>query len=224
MAKRYDPDNVSEQEETAAPDPWAILDRLTAAMERLSQAPATDQNRDLLEKLSGALERVSDSSLAGAKLVADETRRAHRPSNEVVHKRSVYNLRGETLEGYEKPKLRCVMMVPFLVENESVTREEVELLNLLEPGEFTIKRIDGSKVKVAISVTYGLDNVTPSRLLLTHETAFNNDNFKLLPPMSDTYRQILNQTNPEARRRGLAVLTMDEEAALIAAGELTVAV
>lgn len=215
---------------TPAPEPWDVLSRLATAMESISQklanAPATDMGTlmELQGRLASALERVSEASLEGSKLIADETRRAHRPSNEVVPQISVFNRRGVLVEGYEKPKLRCTMMIPWLAENEMSTREEVELLNLLEAGEYTLKRTDNTKVRVSVEMTYRVDGKTPSRLLLTHDTAFNNDHFTLIPPLPDMLRQLLKQHRGEVRRAAAEILTDEEEEALIEAGQLTVSV
>lgn len=215
---------------TPAPEPWDVLSRLATAMEAISQKLAASQATDvgaLMElqgRLANALERVSEASLEGSKLIADETRRAHRPSNEVVPQISVYNRRGVLVPGYDKPKLKCTMMVPWLVENEMSTREEVELLNLLEEGEYTLKRTDNTRVRIEVQVTYKVDGKTPSRLLMTHDTAFNNDHFTLIPPLPDLLRQLLKQHRPEIRRAAAEVLTDEEEEALIEAGQITVSV
>src|SRR5262249_20542291 len=148
------------------------------------------------------------------------------PSNEVVHQRSVFNRRGlllpEDAEGPRKPPLKCIMMLPWLVEWESITREECELLNLLQPGEYIMKRIDGTKIKAEIKIDYKIDQVTPSRLILTHDTAYNNDNFRLIPALAEWTRYILNQHEPLIRQAAKAVLTDEEEEALIEAGQLSV--
>lgn len=213
------------------PDPWAIISKLTEAIQGLARAPQNDQNQSLTLRLTEALERVSEAQLAGSKLIASETRRAHRPSNEVVPNRSVFNRRGTLLpdqsgmpDGRDprKPLLKCVMMIPWLVEWESCTREEVELLNLLGQGEYTLRRIDNSKIRVTVKIDYKIDNVSPSRLVLTHETGFNNDNFKLMPALPDMLRQLLRQHPQPVPQHAILVMTDEEEEALIEAGALLV--
>jgi F0F1-type ATP synthase epsilon subunit len=226
-------DNDQEQDSTPGNDPTALMAALTSAIERLNEkiatspAPAAGGDQTalaLIAVLAPALERLADAQLAGAKLQADETRRAHRPSNEFTHRRSVFNRRGETLEGYTKPKLRCKTMLPWEVENESITREECELINLLEPGEYRVKRIDNSKIVVTVQVRYGVDQVTPSVVLMNSDTAFSNDNKNLMPGLADLMRQILKQHKPEIAAKAAAIMTDEEEEALIEAGELTVSV
>lgn len=208
-----------------------ILVRLMLGLEKLTErmaAPTTSAESDkftqLIETISGAMMRVADNSLAGAKLIAEESRQAHRPSNQVVPNRSVFNQRGENCPGWSKPRLKCTMMVPWLLENESCTREEVELVNLLEPGIYTIKRNDGTKIPLTISVTYKSNQIDPSTLVITHETAFNNDNFRMMPPLADYIRQILKAHPADIARKAKNVLSEDEETALIEAGELSVSV
>lgn len=233
MTKRKDDDPAPFEEPTgeeAAPDPvaidpMAVMLRLTMALEALTarqdQTP-NDHIGALMEKLSDALVRVSESNIEGAKLITEENRKSHRPSNTVIPNVSVFNRRGELLPDYQKPKLKCLMMIPWLIEWESVTREEVELLNLLEAGSYSLKRIDRTKINVDIKVEYKTDNVTPSRLLMNHETAFNNDNFTMMPPLADMLRDILKQHDRQIARAAQAVLTDEEEEALIEAGELSV--
>jgi hypothetical protein len=238
MAKHTD----DEQPEStpAAPDPWAVLDKLSNALMAINQkvdaiaqgrvAETPDVTAQLLavqDKLATAMERVADATKTGAELQASETRRAHRPSNEVIPGISVFNRRGLTLPddatGPRKPPLKCLMLLPWIAEWESLTREEVELLNLLQPGEYVVKRIDNSKVRVVVQVELKVDGHTPSRLLLTHETAFNNDNFRLAPGLADMMRQILRQHAPDIRAQAAAIMSDEEEEALIEAGELTTA-
>jgi glutamine synthetase type III len=62
----------------------------------------------------------------------------------------------------------------------------------------------------------------PNLITMTNETAFNNDNYKTAPPLVDRLRQILKQHSKAVNAEAAAVLSMDEEEALIAAGELAV--
>lgn len=219
------------------------LDQLLAAIDGLvklqmlqlstGQAAKSAETDGLLSKLTEALERVSSNSLKGAEVVAASYRQVHRPSNEVVPARSVFNPRGNPAlhppdQPYERPMLRCDCWVPRVeqVNDNMLTREETELLNILVecPGSYVIRRIDDTKVKMGVKVIYGLDEKTPTRLMLDHETTFNNEYYRLLPSLHSQIRQMLSQhPDPEIRKRADAVLTMDEEMALIQAGKLSVA-
>jgi hypothetical protein len=217
-----------------------MMDRMTAAFEKLADVqqrnPENQQVNTLLDKLSDAMVRMSETQLQGSQLIADqttalavETKKAHRPSNEVPRNVSVFNRRGTLLgdhpdpdKRYAKPLLKCQMFIPWLVEWESCNREEVELLNLLEPGEYILKRIDNTRVRVTIRITYGVDEKTPSRLDMGHDTAFGNDQFKLMPALSNMLRQILKQHDMGVRAKLAKVLSDEDEEALIEAGELSV--
>jgi arsenate reductase-like glutaredoxin family protein len=75
-----------------------------------------------------------------------------------------------------------------------------------------------------VIVEYKEDGRTPSRLLMNHETAFNNDNFRMMPPLVDMLRDILKQHDRDVRALSAAVLSDEEEEALIEAGELSISV
>lgn len=221
------PDDAPDEElpPPSPPDPFAVMDRLAAALEMMAQKQAASPNdstvMDMMAKLASALERVSEASIEGAKIQAAEARRIHRPSNDVVPMISSLNRRGE--RDFPKPRLKCVMLIPWLADIDSLTREEVELLNLLQPGDFVIRKMDGTKVKLTVQITYGLDEVTPSRLLMNHETAFNNDNQRWMPPLVDMLRQVLKSSKDKnLRAQAAAVLSADEEEAMIEAGDLSV--
>lgn len=197
-------------------------DRLIQALEILAANNSSARNEELMITLTKAMERISETSLAGSKMIADETRRAHRPSNEQVPNTSVFNRRGVLLSDYEKPKLKCLMMMPWLLEWESMTREEVELANLLEPGEYALVRMDNSPIRVNIQADYKVDGVTMSRLVLHSDTGFNNDNFRTHRPFPEILRSLLKQHSPEMRAKAAGVMTDEEEEALIEIGQLSV--
>lgn len=219
----------SASEGAPAPSPAPVVDPL-ALMASIAQSLAIlvqrsdSQAEGLVKALAPALERMAEATLAGAKIQADETKRAFRPSNEVVPMISVFNRRGNTLEGYTKPKLKCRMDIPWTLRDEELTREEVELFNLMGPGEFMVKRNDGSKILMTVVVRYAVDQVTPSHLVMNHETAWNNDHKNLMPSLADMVRQMLRQQGPAMIKASAAVMSDEEEEALIECGELTVSV
>lgn len=184
-------------------------------------------------RLTEALERVSQAQVDGAKIIASEHRRANRPSNEVIPGLSVFNRRGTLLPddapGPRKPPLKCLMLIPWLAEWESCTREEVELLNLLEPGDYTLALQDRSKVKMQVKVNYKADGVSLSRLTLCQVddegnpgSAFRQGEHRNIPALSDLLRYLLKQHRLEVRALAAAVMTDEEEEALIEAGALSV--
>lgn len=222
----------SGSEEAAAPsappaapllDPMALMASIAQSLAILVQRQDA-QSEGLVKALAPALERMAEATLQGAKMQADETRRAHRPSNEVVPLKSVYDRRGSTLEGYTKPKLRCRMSIPWELRDEELNREEVELFNLLEAGEYRVRRNDGSRIAMTVIVRYSIDQVTPSHLIMNHETAFSNDHKNLMPPLADMVRQMLRQHVPAIAKKASAIMSDEEEEALIEAGEIAVSI
>lgn len=212
-----------------APNPWEVMNRVALALEALSSRPAGEQSNTAIETLTQAVMRMADSNIKAAQMTVDESKKANRPSNQVVPNVSVFNRRGVLLDqrdpknaGPFKPPLKCLMMIPWLAEWDSLNREEVQLLNLLEEGSYTILRTDRTKLQIDVQMTYRADRVTPSSLLMVHETGYNQDNFRLMPPMADMLRVMLKQHDPEIRKAAAAVLTDEEEEAFIEAGELTV--
>lgn len=206
---------------SGAPDPWVVMERMTAAIEALAKGGGTESKA--IEVLTQALQRMTDAQISTGLAQVEEQRRAFRPSNQLFPNVSVFNRRGDLLgEEYQKPPLKCMMMIPWLVEQSSCTREEVELLNLLEAGSYTIKRADRSKITMEVVIDYKSDRVTPSLLTIRHESAFNNDNFKMMPPLADMLRDMLKQHDRSIAMQAAAILSDEEEEALIEAGELSV--
>jgi hypothetical protein len=202
-----------------APDLGKILEGIQQALAILASRPAEPKNDELMTKLTGAMDRIAQAQTDGAERMALETKRAFRPSNEIVPLRSAYHPRGRTLT----PPLKCRMAVPWPVTGDTETREELELLNLLEQGEYRVRRPDGTAYVERVIVTKDLNGAL-SELTVTNETAFNDDNYKTAPPLVDRLRQILKQHAKPIRDAAAAVLSMDEEQALIDAHELSVVV
>lgn len=198
--------------------------RMLKAMETLSSRQGeVSGDHDLMRlmvqsqmMLAEALTGLKSATLQAAQMQADMQRRVHRPENEFNPKISTFNLRGD--KDFPRPRLRCEFFLPWPVTNdqEQLTREEVELLNLLQAGEWTIRRSDRSKLKIEVRQVNKLNSDEPSRVLINHETGFNNDNHRLLP--FDWIRQLVS-ANPKTKALAASVLTMDEEEALILAGQ-----
>ena len=237
MARKDDADATPD-----APDPWAILDKIGNALEALKGRPQDDRTTQMQEALVQGLARLAEANIEGSKIVATEQKRGTRPSNEVVPQVSLFNRRGVTLteaqraeapQGFTspvKPPLKCEMFIPFVCEWESCNREEVQLLNLLEQGEYVLSLVDRSKVKLAVKIEAKL-NGQPGRLLMYHiapdgsrGTLFSDKSTsRLVPPLADWLRQLLKQHDPEIRKQAAMVLTDEMEEALIEVGELSYA-
>lgn len=202
-----------------------LLPRLTSALEVIAKKQATTESTPAdsatlagaMALLANAIERMTEGQMRGAQMVADATRRGQQKENQFPPRISSLNPRGD--KDFPRPQLKCEMMVPHPLEQEVITREEIELYNLLQPGEFLIKRNDDTRIKVTVRIITKLDSDVPSRLILNHDTAFNNDHHRLMPPISNFLRQILKQT-PKSRDAANRVLTMEEEEAFVMAGQL----
>lgn len=187
-----------------------------------NQVAPTAQSDTLLLRLSETLERVTGNQSQNAELMAAQARAQQRPSNMVSHNKSDYNPRGETVPGWAKPLLVCPMMIPWRAENENLTREEVELLNLLtqHPGLYVVTRTDESRVKVSVTTEEDENNTRIEKMTFKHDTAFRNEYFRTMPPLARMLRMMLKQT--AGAQAAAEVLTMQDELDLIEAGQLTV--
>lgn len=203
----------------------AQIKALVSLVETLIVNQNVTSNEGLTATLAGLMERLGEQNANSVALMSQMQKNAARPSNNIAHMRSVFNLRGETLEGYTKPVLCCEMMVPWRVENESSTREEVELFNLVAqaPGNYVIRRVDDSRIKLSVVREMDESETKAVKVTFKHDTAFRNEYKGTMPPMWSILRQILSQASEDLRKQASLVLTMDEEAALIEAGKLTVA-
>ncbi len=193
-------------------------DRIALAMEaiatRLSVMPADDH--PALEKLTEAFHELASAQRQIAKGQDQTLRQIHRPDNQNSPKISVFNPRGD--KDFPRPTLKCPMFIPYPAYQDDLTREEIELLNLLEPGEYRVKRTDGSWITLTVAVERQVDGQSLSRLTISHDTAFRNLQHHLLPPKCDMLRAMLAQKDTKAA--ALAVVSMEEEEALILAGQL----
>lgn len=188
--------------------------RLASAIEVLATRPAGPLTTDsrVLERLVAVMEKVAMGQQTANTAAADAIRKSQDPSNMFVPNVSVFNPRGE--RDHPRPKLKCRMFLPWEAEVESLTREEIELLNLLEPGEFYIRRNDESRILIEIKANVNPNTGAFDRLLMNSETGFNNDYHWLIPPMRNMLRQILNQ-RPSTRVAAAAVRSVEDELALI---------
>lgn len=234
VAAEVPADDIPVDDTPKPPDPWEVLARLTSAIEAIAGRSQQGESTDgkALEILTTAVMRLADASITGSKIVAESQIKAMRPSNEVVPEISVFNRRGRDpkAEGMDpklhlatiKPPLKCDMFFPWVLEWESLTREEVQLLNLLEEGAYTVKLADRSKVTMTVDIKWNEANTKPSKLFVNHETAFNQANYRNVPPLTEILRQMLKQHDPDVRARSAAVLMDEEEEALIEVGQITV--
>lgn len=193
--------------------------RLLKALESIETRAKDGGSSDLLAmamlQLAEGLKSIKEGQLQAAQIVANMQRSTMAPENRFGPDISAYNPRGE--REFPRPRLRCKYFLPWPVDPgaaEEFTREEIQLLNLVEPGEHTILRADRTKIKVLVRIEKKFDSDEPSHVVFHHDTAFNNDYHRLMP--HDWIRQLV-ELHPKSRAAGRAVLTMEEEEALILA-------
>jgi hypothetical protein len=134
---------------------------------------------------------------------------------------SVFNPRGE--KDFPVPPLKCEILAPWQAKPEfhGFDREEVELLNLLEPGESLVEMGDGSVITVhVVGVRNGQHGKLESLTLCgaydaetKHYAAlFTKENKQLFPAFRVMLRQMIGE-------RAAAVMPMREEVRRIALPE-----
>jgi hypothetical protein len=144
-------------------------------------------------------------------------------SNQSGPLRSPFNPRGE--KDFPMPLLKCDVYAPWKMTPtyHSLDREEVELFNLLDPGEYPVELVDGSTVRVHVVGVRNSNTGQLEKLSLmgakddqgVHAGLFTNENRHNFPSLKSMLRQMVGEPAE-------SVLTMKREAALIASGELAV--
>lgn len=186
--------------------------------------PDLTSNAGVLQALVSALQSIASGqqdARSAAQQALEMSARMQQPDNRTAPGISVFNPQGDTQ--FPRPKLKCRMFLPWQAEEASLTFEEIELLNLLESGEFTLRRNDDSKITVTVRTIVNESTGKPDRLLVNSETAYNNDNHWMMPPLAKMLREVLRQ-RPSTRSAADQVLTMDERVEAVERGELPVSV
>lgn len=235
----YDPD--VQVDDTPEPDHDAIAGRTTvgtvdtpgdvsyvgapelpmSGLDAPAAVPATMEN--VMTMLVAALQKIAEgqtNSQKAATEALDMAARQTQPDNKFGPAISDFNPQGDL--HYPRPKLRCPMFLPWEAEAESLTFEEIELLNLLEDGEYLVRRNDGVKVKIIVKVKMNL-NGTPDVLMMNSESAFNDENHWMMPGLTVILRQVLD-AKVHTRKAAVQVMTMDERVAAVQSGELKASV
>lgn len=198
----------------ATDEDWARLSPFERRLLRVVETLAARNQSVSDPRLADALENLAKAQLKGSKMIADEQRRTVRPSNEIVPKRSVFNPRG--VIGYVKPVLKCRFQLPWEADDDSLTREEVELLNLIEPGVYKVHMLDKRVVTLYVKTVLDVYD-KPSMVTFKWDTALGEpENMRRVPAGADLYREILKQS-PKTNTAGRKVMTMEEEEAIVAA-------
>lgn len=193
------------------------MTRLAASIEKIAARQAGPSPIDptlalLLGGMMKTMEALVQQQAISNKNNAEALRRGQDPSNPFAPDVNVFNPRGE--RDHPRPRLKCKMFLPWEAEWESLTREEIQLLNLLEPGDYYVMRNDESRVMVTVRATINVNTGGYDRLLMNSEISLNNDYHILMPPLRKWVRQMLDQ-RPHTKAAAREVMTMEEEVALI---------
>jgi len=183
-------------EDTA--DLAAIVDRLvTARLAALAvAAPATPAVPDWLAPLIANQQRVADT-------LAEHTKPKQVDNPE---QKSPFNPAGD--RDHPRPELKCdIRHCGVSLSRSTLTVTELDLLNRLEPGEFWVRKTDGSEEKVTIVPKlldtgdgYAQLNI---RMDVKDETGTKKHGW---PSLANLCRQILGEpeVHPPARRSAAA--------------------
>ncbi len=147
------------------------------------------------------------------------------PSNKSGPEISAFNPRGQ--KDHRMPALKCEIWAPWRSResDHGLDREEVELFNLLEPGEYVIELVDGTPHKVVVipqrhSLSGELTRLTFSGALNDEgkpTPLFTPETKNLFPSMRLMLREIIGD-------KATAVETMKVEIAKVKSGEYLVSV
>ena len=135
---------------------------------------------------------------------------------------SEFNPRGQ--KDFPMPELKCEIHAPWQSKPglHAFTREEVELVNLLEPGTYHVDMVDGSTIAVnVVGVKNGQTGKIESLTLCgvyddttrIYAALYTKENKQLFPGFAAMLRQMLGED------RCANVLTMREEKRRIALPE-----
>lgn len=173
----------------------------------------TGVSPDMQALIAALTKAQADAPKAQAEALA----KIQNPSNIIPTGISVFNPRGIKLSDYEMPRLKCEIHAPWRIHPEfhGLDREEVELFNLLEPGEYMVTLTDDSRAKVTVKV---IKNDTTGVLEKMHlVTNWTEEHKGKYPSMRKMLREMIGA-------KANAVMTIAREHELIKSGELSVSV
>lgn len=180
-------------------------------------AGLTPESAAMLAGFQSLVEELREARKEQPKAQAEAFAKIQNPSNVVSSGRSAFNPRGDKLDDYQMPRLKCEIHAPWKIHPEyhGLDREEVELFNLLQPGEYRVELVDGSMAKVDV---VAVKNETTGAIeKLRFKTNWTEEHKGKYPAMRKMLREMIGTPAD-------AVMPMKTELAKIAAGELTVSV
>ena len=198
------------------------------------------QNDDDEPTMAQVMDRLARIQEASNQVHRQQLKQTAPKSNTQGPGISVFNPRGQ--KDFPMPRLKCEVLMPFSQkpEGHGLDREEVELLNLVEPGIYNVELNDDSTIKVCV---IGRKNRATDQLdLLTFSGPIDPDtghptplwtasNKQQFPPLRVLLRQIVGEAAdavlPIATERKkvaqfLAATTPEQQQAALLAGALPV--
>lgn len=155
----------------------------------------------------------------------EQLKQTKEKSNKASPKISVFNPQGE--KDYPMPRLKCDVFVPWrnTPEMHGFDWEEVELFNLLEPGEYPVELNDGAVITVnVVGVRNSLNGKIEKMSLFgmrdeegRYSGLFTNENKQQFPSLKMMLRQMIGES-------ASSVLSMQKRRALVADGKLPISV
>ena len=191
-------------------------------MAKIDTTPQTNEEPTMAQVLA----RLASIQEANQQVQKAQLKQTAPRSNTQGPKISVFNPQGE--KDYPMPELKCEVNMPFPQRPSlhGMDWEEVELMNLIDPGIYKVELNDGSVVTVnvigrtnhATGATESLNFSGPMDPDTGHPTPlFTNTNKLLFPSLRNILRQMLGE-------KAEGVMTMASRVRKIKAGELPVSV
>lgn len=177
----------------------------------------TPESIAMIQGFQALVQELRETRQEAPMLNAQAFEKVRNPSNVVSTGRSVFNPRGTKLDDWTMPELKCEIHAPWKIHPayHGLDREEVELFNLLEAGEYVIELNDQTPAKVAVRV---IKNDITGKVEKMHlDTNWSEEHKGKYPAMRNMLRQMLG-------KKAESVWTMKEELALIKSGDLSVSV
>lgn len=169
--------------------------------------------------MASALERLAAIAEAQAAQTSVIAKQNAPKSLEVaqIAQRSAFNPRGE--KTYKMPRLQCDIYAPWKIDPNShgCTREEVELLNLLEPGIYAFELNDGETGKCEVIGTRNDASGKLEELHILPTPKWTDEHKQRFKSLAAMLREMLGD-------KAAHVVTMKAEHHLIASGKLAVSV
>ena len=145
-----------------APEPSMadVLLAINATLQEMRKAPANDTSSVIADRLTAMLEAQQAKQVVDTMDTA-EARKSGRHvgptgvlENEFPPEISFLNPLGE--RDHPRPELKCrIVWAGYEEKKESLTREEIELLNQIEPGDYRVTKSDGVTIPFTVKAKQG---------------------------------------------------------------------